>query len=196
MELLKRIADARGRVGAGRRTRSCCASDADIRMQRVKVMTIVGTRPEIIKLSRVIAELDAAYRARPGAHRTELRLRAEPDLLRAAEDSRARHFLGAAGASAARDDRQRDRAIRRVLARERPDALLLLRRHQQLPGGDRGQAPEDPGVPHGGGQPLLRPARARGDQPARSSTTQRHQPCRLPSTRGAICSPRACGRRP
>mgnify|MGYP003351829955 CR=1 FL=1 len=27
-------------------------------MKRLKVMTIVGTRPEIIKLSRVIAELD------------------------------------------------------------------------------------------------------------------------------------------
>src|SRR3990167_363694 len=27
-------------------------------MQRLKVMTIIGTRPEVIKLSRVIAELD------------------------------------------------------------------------------------------------------------------------------------------
>src|SRR5216684_7641547 len=28
-------------------------------MKKLKVMTIVGTRPEVIKLSRVIAELDA-----------------------------------------------------------------------------------------------------------------------------------------
>ena len=36
----------------------------------LKVMTIVGTRPEIIKLSRVMAELDTYY----GSYRSEFRL--------------------------------------------------------------------------------------------------------------------------
>ena len=32
--------------------------DEHCQMKRLKVMTVVGTRPELIKLSRVIAELD------------------------------------------------------------------------------------------------------------------------------------------
>lgn len=37
----------------------------------LKVMTIVGTRPELIKMSRVIAEFDV-HETRSGAHRAEL----------------------------------------------------------------------------------------------------------------------------
>ena len=39
----------------------------------MKVMTILGTRPEIIRLSRIIEKLDRFVRARAGAHRTEFR---------------------------------------------------------------------------------------------------------------------------
>ena len=46
----------------------------------LKVMTIVGTRPEIIRLSRVIAS-SIATATSAGAHRPELRLRAQRSLL-------------------------------------------------------------------------------------------------------------------
>ena len=32
----------------------------------LRVMTIVGTRPEIIRLSRIIPKLDASFKPRPG----------------------------------------------------------------------------------------------------------------------------------
>ena len=48
----------------------------------LKVMTIVGTRPEIIRLSRVIERLDRHCEHVLGTHRPELRLRAERGLLR------------------------------------------------------------------------------------------------------------------
>ncbi len=38
----------------------------------LKVMTIVGTRPELIKMSRVIAEFDQHTQHVSGSHRTEL----------------------------------------------------------------------------------------------------------------------------
>ena len=56
----------------------------------MKVMTVVGTRPEIIRLSRVIARLDApSGRPRARAHRPELRPPAQPGLLRRPRAARA-----------------------------------------------------------------------------------------------------------
>lgn len=93
---------------------------------RLKVMTIVGTRPEIIRLSRVIAALDAAtdhvlvhtgqnydYELN-GIFFDELGIR-KPD-----------HFLDAAGDSAAETIGRIIIAADKVLAREMPDALLVL----------------------------------------------------------------------
>jgi UDP-N-acetylglucosamine 2-epimerase (non-hydrolysing) len=94
-------------------------------LKRLKVLTLVGTRPEIIKLSRVIAALDAAtdhvlvHSGQNFDHELsqvffdELEIR-PPD-----------HLLGVAGGSVAE---QIARVIERadaVLAQERPDALLL-----------------------------------------------------------------------
>jgi UDP-N-acetylglucosamine 2-epimerase (non-hydrolysing) len=93
---------------------------------RLKVMTIVGTRPEIIRLSRVMAALDRwtdhvlvhtgqnyDYELN-GVFFEELGLR-KPD-----------HFLEAAGGTAAETIGRVIIAADRVLAAERPDALLVL----------------------------------------------------------------------
>jgi len=92
----------------------------------LKVMTIVGTRPEIIRLSRVIDRLDRHcehvlvhtgqnydYELN-GVFFSDLGIR-KPD-----------HFMEAAGATAAETIGQIIMATDRVLETHRPDALLLL----------------------------------------------------------------------
>jgi UDP-N-acetylglucosamine 2-epimerase (non-hydrolysing) len=94
-------------------------------VKRLKVLTIVGTRPELIKLSRVIAALDAAtdhvlvHSGQNFDHELnqvffdELEIR-RPD-----------HLLGVAGGTVAE---QIARVIERsdaVMAQEQPDALLI-----------------------------------------------------------------------
>ena len=92
----------------------------------LKVMTIVGTRPEIIRLSRVIAKLDQHcshvlvhtgqnydYELN-GVFFEELGIR-KPD-----------HFLEAVGETAADTIGQIIMAADRVLDEIKPDALLLL----------------------------------------------------------------------
>ena len=92
----------------------------------LKVMTIVGTRPELIRLSRTIAALDR-YVLHCLVHTgqnydyelnqvffDELGIRA-PD-----------HFLNAAGATAAETIGQVIIAADAVLATEKPDAVLIL----------------------------------------------------------------------
>ena len=56
----------------------------------MKVAIVLGTRPEIIRLSTVIERLDARCRARPRPHRAELRPGAQRRLLRRARRPRAR----------------------------------------------------------------------------------------------------------
>ena len=95
-------------------------------MTRLKVMTVVGTRPEIIRLSRTIAQLDA-YCDHTLVHTgqnfdyelneiffTQLDIR-RPDV-----------FLDAAGASAAETIGNVIIAVDKVLEEYRPDALLVL----------------------------------------------------------------------
>ncbi len=93
---------------------------------KLKVITIIGTRPEIIRLSRVMPALDRTTEhlmIHTGQNYDdelnaiffrELGLRA-PD-----------HVLHAAGASAAETIGQVIIAVDRVLAAERPDAVLVL----------------------------------------------------------------------
>ena len=92
----------------------------------LKVMTIVGTRPELIKLSRVIAELDRRTRhvlvhtgqnydyELNGIFFKDLGIR-RPD-----------HFLRAAGDNAAETIGRVIARADAVMAREKPDALLVL----------------------------------------------------------------------
>lgn len=95
-------------------------------MAKLKVMTVVGTRPEIIRLSRVFAKLDQYcdhtlvhtgqnydYELN-GIFFNDLGIR-KPD-----------HFLEAAGASGAETIGRVIIAVDKLLETERPDALLVL----------------------------------------------------------------------
>ena len=95
-------------------------------MKKLKVMTVVGTRPEIIRLSRVLAKLDQHCEhvlVHTGQnydyelneiffHDLEVR---KPD-----------HFLNAAGANAAETIGKIIIAVDAVLEQVQPDALLIL----------------------------------------------------------------------
>src|SRR6202171_1694213 len=92
----------------------------------LKVMTIVGTRPEVIKLSRVIAELDRHTRhvlVHTGQNYDhELNQIFFDDL----EIRKPDHFLTAAGATAAETIGAVIAKADVVIAKEQPDALLIL----------------------------------------------------------------------
>lgn len=95
-------------------------------IQKLKVATIVGTRPEIIRLSRVIARLDEhcdQVIIHTGQNYDyELSEIFFKDLGLRAPD----HFLGAAGGSAAETIGKVIIAVDAVLAETKPDAVLVL----------------------------------------------------------------------
>jgi len=95
-------------------------------VKKIKIMTVVGTRPEIIRLSRVLAVLD-----RHGQHILvhtgqnydyELNEIFFQDL----EIKKPDYFLAAAGDSAAETIGQTIAKIDPILDREQPEALLVL----------------------------------------------------------------------
>ena len=91
----------------------------------LKVMTLVGTRPELIKMSRVIAELDQHVEhvlVHSGQNYDyELNQVFFDDL----EIRKPDHFLGAAGETAAQTIAEVITKADEVLALEKPDAILL-----------------------------------------------------------------------
>jgi UDP-N-acetylglucosamine 2-epimerase (non-hydrolysing) len=97
-------------------------------MKKLKVLTVVGTRPEIIRLSRVMARLDES----PSIDHTlvhtgqnydyELNQIFFEDLSIRKPD----HFLGAAGKNASETIGQIFIRIEEVLEKEKPDAFLVL----------------------------------------------------------------------
>lgn len=97
-------------------------------MTRLKVMTVVGTRPEIIRLSRVMAALDASdaidhVMVHTGQNYDyELNQIFFDDLAIRKPD----HFLNAAGANATETIGQILIKIDPLLESERPDAFLVL----------------------------------------------------------------------
>ena len=92
----------------------------------LKVMTIVGTRPEVIKLSRVIAELDRRV-SHVLVHTGQSY---DYELNQVFFDElgirKPNHFLDCAGQSVAETIGNVVSRSDRILAREKPDALLLL----------------------------------------------------------------------
>jgi len=95
-------------------------------MEKLKVMTVVGTRPEIIRLSRVMAKLDE-YCEHILVHTGqnydfELNEIFFQDLGIRKPD----HFLSAAGASGAETIGNVIIAVDKVLAEVQPEALLVL----------------------------------------------------------------------
>jgi UDP-N-acetylglucosamine 2-epimerase len=95
-------------------------------VKKLKVMTVVGTRPEIIRLSRVMAKLDQHVDhvlCHTGQNYDyELNEIFFHDL----EVRKPNHFLDAAGANAAETIGQLIIKVDQVLEREQPDALLIL----------------------------------------------------------------------
>jgi len=91
----------------------------------LKVMTLVGTRPELIKMSRVIAEMDRQVNhvlVHSGQNYDyELNQVFFDDL----EIRKPDHFLGAAGETAAQTIAEVIAKADEVFALEQPDALLL-----------------------------------------------------------------------
>lgn len=91
----------------------------------LKVMTLVGTRPELIKMSRVIAELDKQVNhilVHSGQNYDfELNQVFFDDL----EIRKPDHFLGAAGDSAAKTIAEVISTADEIFELEKPDALLL-----------------------------------------------------------------------
>lgn len=92
----------------------------------MKVMTVVGTRPEIIRLSRVIAALDR-YTDHVLVHTGQnYDYELNEVFFEELEIRRPNHFLEAAGGNAAHTIGQIITRVDDVLAREEPDALLVL----------------------------------------------------------------------
>jgi UDP-N-acetylglucosamine 2-epimerase (non-hydrolysing) len=95
-------------------------------MQKLKVATIVGTRPEIIRLSRVMAKLDEhcdhTIIHTGQNYDYELNQIFFEDLGIRKPD----HFLGAAGGTAAETIGRIIASVDGVLATVRPEALLVL----------------------------------------------------------------------
>ena len=95
-------------------------------MQKLKVMTVVGTRPEIIRLSRVMARLDEHCEhilVHTGQNYDyELNQIFFDDLGIRKPD----HFLNAAGGSAAETIGKIIASMDEILLQEKPEALLVL----------------------------------------------------------------------
>ena len=95
-------------------------------MKKLKVMTIVGTRPEIIRLSRIIPKLDEHcdhVLVHTGQNYDyELNEIFFSDL----EIRKPDHFLGAAGKNAAESIGQIIIEVDRILERVQPQAILIL----------------------------------------------------------------------
>lgn len=95
-------------------------------MKKLKVMTVVGTRPEIIRLSRVLARLDEHFQhilVHTGQNYDyELNQIFFDDLGIRKPD----HFLNAAGATGTETIGNVIIAVDRVLAEVEPDAMLVL----------------------------------------------------------------------
>jgi len=89
-------------------------------------MTLVGTRPEIIKLSRVIAELDARVRHVLVHTGQNFDYELNQVFFEQLEIRKPNYFLDAAGVNAAQTISNVIAKADAVMATEQPDALLLL----------------------------------------------------------------------
>ncbi|HWW76646.1 MAG TPA: UDP-N-acetylglucosamine 2-epimerase (non-hydrolyzing) [Pyrinomonadaceae bacterium] len=93
----------------------------------MKIMTVLGTRPEIIRLSRVIEKLDRLADAHTLVHTGQNYDAALSDLFfEQLGVRRPDHYLGARGATFGEQIGQIIALSERVMREERPDRLLLL----------------------------------------------------------------------
>lgn len=95
-------------------------------MQKIKVMTIVGTRPEIIRLSRVLACLDK-YTDHILVHTGQnYDYELNEVFFKEMEVRKPDYFIEAAGATAAETIGQVIIKVDPILEKEKPEALLIL----------------------------------------------------------------------
>lgn len=95
-------------------------------MKRIKVMTVVGTRPEIIRLSRVLAALDR-YTDHVLVHTGQnYDFELNEVFFRELQIRRPDYFLEAAGVTAAETIGNTLIKLDPILEQERPEALLVL----------------------------------------------------------------------
>lgn len=95
-------------------------------MKKLKVMTVVGTRPEIIRLSRVMAKLDE-YCEQIIVHTGQnYDYELNEIFFKDLEVRKPDHFLNAAGGNAAETIGKIIIAVDAVLEQEQPDAILIL----------------------------------------------------------------------
>lgn len=95
-------------------------------MKKMKVMTVVGTRPEIIRLSRVLAALDRYFDHVLVHTGQNYDFELNEVFFQDLEIGRPDHFLEAAGANAAETIGNTIIRLDPILERERPEALLVL----------------------------------------------------------------------
>ena len=95
-------------------------------MNKLKVMTIVGTRPEIIRLSRVIAKLDEHTEHVLVHTGQNYDYELNEIFFKDLEVRKPDHFLNAAGTNAAETIGKIIIAVDAVLASVQPEALLIL----------------------------------------------------------------------
>lgn len=95
-------------------------------MKKLKVLTIVGTRPEIIRLSRVMAKLDEHTEHVLVHTGQNYDYELNEVFFKDLEIRKPDHFLNAAGANAAETIGKIIIAVDAVLASEQPEAVLIL----------------------------------------------------------------------
>ena len=95
-------------------------------MKRLKVATVIGTRPEIIRLSRVIARLDECCEHVLIHTGQNYDFELNEVFFRDLNIRRPDHFLNSAGASASKTIANVIASADRVFEQESPDAMLVL----------------------------------------------------------------------
>lgn len=95
-------------------------------MSKIKVITIVGTRPEIIRLSRVLAVLDEVTEHQLVHTGQNYDYELNEIFFQELGVKRPKHFLNAAGGSAAETIGNTIIRVDAILEQEKPDALLVL----------------------------------------------------------------------
>ena len=124
-------------------------------MKKLKVMTVVGTRPEIIRLSRVLEKFDQFtdhVLVHTGQnHDYELNQVFFDELGLRAPD----HFLEAVGASAAETIGNIIMRVDAVIEKLRPEALLVLGDTNSCLAVIVAKKTQSANLPHGGGQQEL-----------------------------------------
>src|SRR5262245_28088870 len=95
-------------------------------MGRIRVMTIVGTRPEIIRLSRVIAVLNEVTEHVLVHTGQNYDYELNGIFFKDLGVPRPNHYLNAAGRNAAETIGNTISKVDRILEKEKPEAVLVL----------------------------------------------------------------------